>query len=93
MKTEVYGWRVSTELKSGLEREAQRRKTSVAAVLDLAARDWLQNSGGGRQGDGEQRRLQEDVLKCIGAFASGQQRQSESVRQIARERIRRRHGS
>ena len=45
MKSEVYSWRVSTELKSGLEREARRRKISVSAVLDLAAREWLKTGG------------------------------------------------
>ena len=41
MKTEVYSWRVSTELKTGLEREARRRKISLAAALDIAAHEWL----------------------------------------------------
>jgi hypothetical protein len=41
MKTEVYSWRVSPDIKTGLEREARRRKMSVSAVLDLAAREWL----------------------------------------------------
>jgi hypothetical protein len=41
MKTEVYSWRVSTNVKAGLEREARRRKTSVSAILDMAAQEWL----------------------------------------------------
>jgi hypothetical protein len=41
MKTEVYSWRVSRELKSGLEREARRRKLSLSAVLDLAVLEGL----------------------------------------------------
>jgi len=35
MKTEVYSWRVAADLKTGLMREAHRRKTSLSAVLDL----------------------------------------------------------
>ena len=45
MKTEVYSWRVSTDLKTGLEREARRRKISLAKALDLAAEEWLKKSG------------------------------------------------
>ena len=59
MKTEVYSWRVSPEVKTGLEREARRRKISVSAVLDLAAREWLLKSGTEHEGDEEQRMLHE----------------------------------
>jgi len=34
-------WRVSPDLKTGLEREARRRKISLPAVLELAAQEWL----------------------------------------------------
>ena len=44
MGSEVYSWRVSTELKLDLEREAALRKTSVSAVLNLAVREWLKKS-------------------------------------------------
>ena len=71
MKTEVYSWRVSPDLKMGLEREARRRKMPVSAVLDLAAREWLQNRG--IKGDDEetQRQLHRAASKCLGAFAGG----------------------
>jgi len=38
MGTDVYSGRVSSQLKSNLEREARFRKTSVSGVLELAAR-------------------------------------------------------
>ena len=41
MKTEVYSWRVSSDLKPDLEREAHSRKASLASLLDTAAREWL----------------------------------------------------
>ena len=41
MKTEVYSWRVSTDLKMSLEREARRRRAALSAVLDMTAREWL----------------------------------------------------
>jgi hypothetical protein len=91
MKTEVYSWRVSTELKTGLEREARRRKTSLSAVLDLAAQEWLTRSGAENKGDAEQRRLQQAAAGCLGVLASGEARRSETVRPAVRQRLRRRH--
>ena len=80
MKNEVYSWRVSTDLKTGLEREARRRKLSLSAVLDLAARDWLNKSGAEIDGDEEQLRLRKAALKCFGAVASGNAHRSENAR-------------
>jgi hypothetical protein len=92
MKTEVYSWRVSTNLKAGLEREARRRKTSISAILDLAAQEWLMKSSGGANDDKEQRRLQRAASKCFGVLASGDARRSESVSRMVREHLRRRYG-
>jgi hypothetical protein len=89
MKSEVYSWRVSTDLKTGLEREAHRRKISVAAVLDLAARDWLNQGGAEMEGDEEQPRLQKAASKCFGSLASGNAHRSENARQAVRQRLRR----
>ena len=66
MKTEVYSWRVSSDVKTSLEREARRRKISMSAALDLAAREWLQKSGLTSEGDEEQRRLQKAASKWLG---------------------------
>jgi hypothetical protein len=92
MKTEVYSWRVSTDLKAGLEREARRRKMSVSAVLDLAAQDWLRKSSADNNDDEEQRRIRHAASKCFGVLASGEARRSESVSQAVRQRLRRRYG-
>jgi hypothetical protein len=91
MKSEVYSWRVSTDLKTGLEREAHRRKLSLAAVLDLAARDWLNKGGAEIEGDEEQLRLRKAASKCFGTVASGNAHRSETARQAVRQRLRRRH--
>ena len=89
MKSEVYSWRVSTDLKTRLEREARRRKMSLSAVLDLAARHWLSKGGAETEGDEEQLRLQRDASKCFGALASGNAHRSENARQAVRQRLRR----
>jgi hypothetical protein len=90
MKTEVYSWRVSTEIKSELEREARRREVSLSAVLDMAARDWLSKSGLEHGGDEEQARLRKEAFNCFGAFEGSDPRRSENVRQEVRQRLRRR---
>jgi hypothetical protein len=92
MKTEVYSWRVSTDLKSGLEREARRRKTSISVVLDLAARDWLSRSGAGAGSEAEQLRLHKAAARCIGTIASGKPDRSQGAREAVRQRLRQRHG-
>jgi hypothetical protein len=92
MKTEVYSWRVSTELKTGLEREARRRKISLSAALDLAAQEWLKNGGTDKDDDREQKRLHEAASKFFGVLTGGDPHRSENVRKLVRERLRRRYG-
>ena len=92
MKTEVYSWRVSSDVKTSLEREARRRKISMSAALDLAAREWLQMSGMANEGDEEQRRLQKAASKWLGALASGNARRSQTASQSVRDRLRQRYG-
>ncbi len=92
MKTEVYSWRVSSEIKTGLEREARRRKISVSAALDLAAREWLHKSGMDQEGDEAQRRLHKVASKWLGALASGNAQRSETASQSVRRRLRQRYG-
>jgi len=92
MKTEVYSWRVSSDVKTSLEREARHRKISLAAALDAATREWLQKSGGADEGDDKQRRLQKAASKWIGRLASGDVQRSETAAQVVRDRLRQRYG-
>jgi hypothetical protein len=57
MKTEVYSWRLSSEVKSDLEREARQRKLPVSSVLDLAVREWLKKNDVDAGDQEAQRRL------------------------------------
>ena len=92
MKTEVYSWRVSPDLKTSLEREARRHKISLSTLLDLAAQEWLKKSAPCNDDDEEQRRLQNAAMKCAGTLAGGDRPRSENVRDAVRQRLRRRHG-
>jgi len=92
MRTEIYSWRVSTELKTALEREARRRKISLAKVLDMAAEEWLKKGGAGKDDDREQKRLHEAASKSFGVIKGGGPYLAENVRQVVQERLRRRYG-
>src|ERR1035438_6269116 len=87
MASEVYSWRVSTELKSDLEREARLRKTSVSAVLNLAVREWLKKSAMSVEEDAQQRALHEAGSKCLGGIAGRDPRRAENASRLVRERL------
>jgi predicted transcriptional regulator len=91
MKTEVYSWRVSSELKSELERQARLRKVSISAVLDLAVRDWVKNSTMDPPDAAEQRRLQRAAASSFGVLAGHNPRRAETARQSIRQRLGRRY--
>jgi hypothetical protein len=92
MKTEVYSWRVSTDIKTSLERAARRRKISLSRVLDMAAQEWLKSSGSEGGDDETQRRLHDAAAKCFGSTASGDTRRSETASSTVRQRLRRHYG-
>ena len=92
MRTEVYSWRVSQDLKSELEREARRRGISLSALLDVAATEWLAGTPGDPDSDSEQKRIRDKAAKWIGSLASGNPLRSENVRPAVRDRLRRRYG-
>jgi hypothetical protein len=91
MKTEVYSWRLSSEVKSDLEREARERKVSVSSVLDLAVREWLKKNDVDGGDEEAQRRLHSGAASCLGVLARGNPERSETARAAVRERLRRRH--
>ena len=92
MKTEVYSWRVSSELKQSLEREARRRKASVASILDAAAREWLKKSRASIADDEEQKRLHAAVEPLIGSISRDIPYSPEILRETIRRRVNQRYG-
>jgi hypothetical protein len=91
MKTEVYSWRLSEELKSDLEREAHLRKVSVSSVLETAVRDWLKKSNTDAPNDQAQRKLRTAVERCLGVLTGLNSRRAEIARELIRKRLRRRY--
>lgn len=89
MKTEVYSWRVSPELKQQLEEAARRESKSLSALLDDAARQWLaQHSPSPEEDAAEQARIHREAAKYIGSIRSGRRDGSTRVRELVRESLR-----
>lgn len=92
MKTEVYSWRVSADMKSALEREARRRKMSLSGVLDAAAREWLTKNMAEKDDEEEQARIRREALKFAGVIKGGDSRLSENSGVKVKEILRRKYG-
>jgi hypothetical protein len=67
-KSEVYSWRLSTELKMQLEAAARDEKTSVGTILERIARAWLRRRRGSKQEDAEQARMRAALMACAGTY-------------------------
>ena len=91
MKTEVYSWRLSEELKSDLEREAYLRKVSVSSVLETAVRDWLKKSNTDAPDDQAPRKLHGAAARCVGVLTGLKSRRAETAREAVRRRLKRRY--
>jgi len=89
MKTEVYSWRVSPDLKAELEREARRRKISLSALLDLAAQEWLSKPAS--DDVDEQHRLHRAAAAAVGTIATDETKRSENTGPAVRRLLRRRY--
>lgn len=92
MKTEIYSWRVSREKKSRLERAARKRKTHVAAVLDLAVDEWLARNATEVSDDEEQKRLHAIAERFIGVISGKNPRRAANSAQLVRKSLRRKYG-
>jgi hypothetical protein len=92
MKTEVYSWRVSRELKSDLERAARHRRVPLSSILEEAARKWLAESAASVSDDETQRKLHAAVEPFIGTLSGLPIADAQSVRKVVRRRLARRYG-
>jgi hypothetical protein len=86
-KTEVYSWRVDSDLKQSLEGEARAEKTSVGALLDRIVREWLGRELRDEDDAAVQRQLHEEAEKWIGSINSGDPYGSERVKERVRAKI------
>ena len=91
MKSRVYSWRLSEDLKSDLEREARERKLSVSSLLEQAARELLKKQNGDFEEDEAQRRLHASAAACLGTIKGRNPNRAETARQAIHDRLRRRY--
>jgi hypothetical protein len=92
MRTEVYSWRLSQELKSDLERQARLRKVPVSSILDLAVREWLNKSRLDVAEDEAQHELHAAADRCLGVLEGRNRHRAETTRETIRKRLLRHHG-
>ena len=91
-KSEVYSWRVLPEIKTALEWEARRQRTTVAAILDRMVEEWLAARRASSAGDdGEQAALHAVAATTFGSMAGGNPRRAERARIAVRKRLLKRH--
>lgn len=89
-KTEVYSWRLSTELKRRLEAQARRRRTSVSELVDRIVRDWLDSPA---DPDAEAELAYDAAQRCLGSLSGGDPARSRRVRETVRRKLRARRSS
>jgi hypothetical protein len=92
MKSEVYSWRLSPDLKNDLEEEARRERVSVSRLLERIAREWLKGRPSVEDDEPEQERLRAIAMQYVGTLRSGDPDLSEKVSERMRERVLRAHG-
>ena len=69
-KSEVYSWRLATELKAELERAARAEKTSVGSLLERVMLAWLSHRETGENA-ADQARRRAALMACAGIYKGG----------------------
>jgi hypothetical protein len=91
-KSDVYSWRVATEVKTALEHEARREGQSVGGLLERITTEWLTARRRLTDSDDEQARLHRVAAKAFGTLAGGDPDRSTTVRTAVRRRVTARRG-
>jgi hypothetical protein len=93
MKTEVYSWRLSSDLKDDLEEAARRERISVSRLLERIAREWLKTRASAAEDDeAEQERLKAIAMQYVGTIRGGDPDRSAEVSKRVREILARKYG-
>jgi len=87
-KSDVYSWRIDPELKSLLELESRRERSSMASLLGRIAREWLDaRRRNGADEETEQARLHRAAARSLGSISGGDPRRAEQARRAIRRRL------
>ena len=91
-RSEVYSWRVSPELKVGLEDAARSEGTSVARLLDRIVTEWLAGFRDEENDDEEQRRIHKAATKCFGKLQGGDPHLAERASSRVKDKLEEKYG-
>ena len=87
-KTEVYTWRVSSEMKASLEETARNTNRSVAKLLDEIVAERLDATGPAGEAEMDnQRRLHARVARFAGRFTGADPIRGERAKARVRARL------
>ncbi len=92
-KSEVYSWRIGSELKAALEESAHAEQTSVAHLLERIVKEWLSSVRSSESEEETQQRLHEAADKCIGKLQGGDPHLAEQASLRIREQLKGRYAS
>lgn len=92
IKTEVYSWRLSHDLKTELEEAARVEEKSLAALLEEIAQGWLASSRRHGSSEAREERLRAAAASFVGAIEGKDPRRAETAGATVRFRLARRHG-
>jgi len=93
MKSEIYSWRLSPDLKSDLEEAARRERVSVAQLLERIAREWLKARAAAAEDDeAEQERLRAIAMQFVGTIRGGDPDRAAEASKRVRELLARKYG-
>ena len=93
MRSEVYSWRLSRELKEDLEHAARREGVSLSRLLERIARDWLQSRAAAAADDeAEQERIRARAMRFVGSIQGGDPDRAAKARERVREVLARKYG-
>lgn len=91
-KNEVYSWRLDADMKSELDQQARIQGTTLANVLNMLAKRWLEEQKQqNAENEAEQKRLHELMAKFAGCISGGDPHASRNVSEIVRKRVRQRN--
>ena len=90
MKSEVYSWRLTPDMKARLESEARRSGKSLAEVLEQISADWL-DARAGSYDDKMEAAMRKRIMATVGKIRGGDPQRASRSKELVREIIRRKH--
>jgi post-segregation antitoxin (ccd killing protein) len=92
MKSSVYSWRLSPDLKSDLVREARARRVPVSKLIETAVRNFIGKEERVESRAEQQARIHAAAAPFIGAISGDDPYRSERVGELVREQLAQRYG-